>query len=263
MSSEIVFRSCEFPELAYSISWDHGKTWTEFGDPGFWAFARLFPTHGDGLVQHGPYEYIPPTPEAGFDFLMALGRHLLDNPEELDEVLKVWPQRISDWRILAAMKVRYSELKDRYYEKQSFKLSTSEKKRYDKRWRKVPVWADGSVRGTLELLMVESAVFDPMERLGICCDVEHLFNRLAMYRHVMEISNEHVFDLCGFKTVEGLADRETMVLMDKLRRVYRNVDAMVRGRERQRDAQRDMESCLNVYSGPTMRRGRVLYSLGR
>ncbi len=147
-----------------------------FRDPHRFLGPRFaeYDTYGDGLTQHG-YQY-PVVADNVVDFLISLGKYMLDTPTAADELRKTfdWPEHLNKKRIEFALSVKYDENKTRYYSMSEQKVSASPKLEWDKRYERVPTWADGSLESAFRLLPKQSA----LEHLRTYLDIrEYLFER--------------------------------------------------------------------------------------
>lgn len=136
-----------------SISADH--SWSR--NPPEYCHTKLmqYKTYGDGLTVHSspysvPIEYVS-------DLCVSMTHHFINHPDDLTDAVNnyLFTDHLSADAILFATKIKYIEGKIRYYSMQEQKISASEKLRYDKRYERIPEWADGSA-GSVYRLTVES-----------------------------------------------------------------------------------------------------------
>jgi len=123
-----------------------------YTNPFSYAFeeAYEFDTLGDGKVQHTPRNLV--TSAYAEDFCISMAFHLESHPEEAEELSYTF-SIVNKGLIKFAAKVKYKEEKpQRYYDLESQKISSSQSKSFDKRFKIIPTWADGSVYSVLRLL---------------------------------------------------------------------------------------------------------------
>jgi hypothetical protein len=156
MSTSIRFPSLGDPETAYLL---HSSLFAnDFGSHDAYRciapWAGVNQTYGDGLTQHSP-DHCALVDSMG-DYLASLTTFCLD-PEN-DEALEI---AASQWKsldlyneaarrvnILKADRIRHKEGKSRYVHARDLSVSSSEAKRYDRRWQEIVPWMDGSVGAT-------------------------------------------------------------------------------------------------------------------
>lgn len=117
-------------------------------------WAGVYSTYGDGMVQHSG-EYKAPR-EHFMDYLGSLAAHLLEHFGDAEHLRINWPSKYNLDSIQFALSVQYKDDgKRRYYSTQERKISTSENKRFDKRWFEVEQWANGTTESAYRMLLPE------------------------------------------------------------------------------------------------------------
>ena len=139
----------------------------------------MYPTHGDGMTQHGSEHPVYPenAEDAMLSFAAWVDRDVFGMPlDEMGRVAGCIPS-VPNWStVAAAMKVVHKgENKRTWYEKDTFKVSSSESKRHDKRWEEVPSWADGSQESVYRLLTAEDRMRSLLEKLRIVERIAEVF----------------------------------------------------------------------------------------
>jgi hypothetical protein len=141
-------------------------------------YFRMFETGGDGLTQHSPCW--PVTKEYLADYLASLALALkghaiattnfqyleqakedddnvqwLPDGELIDSIRHEFERRPSDKEIVFASSVVYKENKRRWYSLREENISSSDSKRFDKRYEEVQTFHDGSAKSMLGILAGE------------------------------------------------------------------------------------------------------------
>lgn len=146
-------------------------------------WARQYDTYGDGLTQHSPACGIQK--EQLGDFLASLATYLLSDSaieEDLALVACKWPEvnyHINRKMVIFLGSLRVKEGKEIYYNLEG-KVSSSESKRYDKRWHKVPEHADGTIESIYRLTFHRDGEQDYRDTL----------TRYAIFAHIRNIVAE-------------------------------------------------------------------------
>jgi hypothetical protein len=164
---------------------------TDLWDQCYHAHAHLgyyfgrFDTYGDGMVQHGPEVSVP---QMFFgDFCASLAAHLLVHFAEDGFITGSWPQASNsetrkrlDFAFSLRAPVHNDEgtWKDKYYSLELRKVTTNREKQHDKRWEKVPDWADGSVEAAYRILL-------PDFNVGSLIEQYHLYRQCWEYGHMV------------------------------------------------------------------------------
>lgn len=111
--------------------------------------AGYFETLGDGSTQHSP---LMPVPASMFtDYALSLADWLMK-----DLLLEGFSSyllqcEIKRETILFLASIRYKEDKAQWFNLGECKVSSAESKQFDKRWIKIPSWAEASTSSALEL----------------------------------------------------------------------------------------------------------------
>jgi hypothetical protein len=119
-------------------------------------WAWMYETYGDGLTQHSGEWRVQK--EHIIDFCASLAEYLVRlDPAERDAVAAEfrfkWPEETPEKDMEFAYSIRYnSEKPYRYYNLRERKVSSAESKQYDKRWQRIPDWADGSPMAMARLI---------------------------------------------------------------------------------------------------------------
>jgi hypothetical protein len=108
-----------------------------------------FETYGDNTTQHTPT--MPCRLEHFTDFCLSLVKHMLANPQDelTTYTFGLEPTNAETIRFLAG--IRFREDKRQWFTLDGNKISTSDTKRYDKRWFGVPTDANGTIGSALTL----------------------------------------------------------------------------------------------------------------
>jgi len=143
----IKFKSIKNDQIGYAWGWDSdllnrgNVSWD----------AHQFVTFGDGMVQHSPLWLVEPGNT--IDFLYSMAEHLLQNPKEIEEAKSGWGYDEATSTISFLASIHWKEGKIRYYSFNELKISSSDSKKYDKRWTEVPQWADGTLASVYRLFL--------------------------------------------------------------------------------------------------------------
>lgn len=176
-------------------------------------WAGMYPTYGDGLIQHGPESVV----YKGYfsDYLVSLADHLLKNPEACEFLSLNWPQRTEPLfeNMVFAFSVKYKEGKTQYYNLQDRKVSSADSKRHDKRWEEVPSWADGSVESAYRILL-------PSHENGLIAQF-HLFKQCCYHAYkVLGYWGKQPLDYFGLRDTQPDVDTAWSAL-DAIVNAYR------------------------------------------
>ena len=169
------FSSIEAPEQrAYvfdsSVSFDRSNLYSPV-DPSL----MFYSTHGDGMIAHSPN--FPISVEMICDYCYSLAEFLLQHQELAETVYWHFDSPADETAIGFASKVIYKPDKERWFSLSERKISASESKRYDRRYERIPKWADGSYESIVRILrqdyysplkafVMELAVYDWFTRHG-------------------------------------------------------------------------------------------------
>ena len=113
-----------------------------------WAYGQ-FDTYGDGDTKHSHTHKLGR--EQFTDFCLSVARHITENPLELVHSYEFGMDKISRESYQFLLSVKYDESKRKWFSFSLSKVSTSDTKRYDKRWTEVPTWADGAPKSAWQL----------------------------------------------------------------------------------------------------------------
>jgi hypothetical protein len=160
MGQSIRFPSLGNPEAAYLL---HSSLFAyDFGSHDahdrIAPWAGVYQTYEDRLVQHSP-DCCAPVEDMGDD-LVSLTTFCLDpeNGEALEIAASHWKsldlynEATKRSTILKASRIRHKEGKPRYIKIRDLTVSSSEGKRFDRRWQEIVPWMDGSVDSTFGLV---------------------------------------------------------------------------------------------------------------
>lgn len=156
-----------------------------------WAIYQ-YSTFGDGDTQHSPaIRLCDYTTWA--DALVSLATGLIklddDGAGKLQRSAALPDELQTDW-IQWAATIRYDAEKVRYYSTQERKVSIAESHRHDKRWERVPEWADGSATSVARIFRQEyETPLEFMLRLNQVTAI--LENHGALTRWVAEVYTKH------------------------------------------------------------------------
>jgi hypothetical protein len=180
----------KFPSLANDkIAYAWHYEWVMNGHNGISPYAKQYETYGDGLTQHSPLR--PVQIEQIVDFLYSLAQYLKETPE-LAENISGWKPSIASKDIEFCKSLVYKEGKDKYYNLKERKVSSSDSKRFDKRWERIHSWANGSIMSTYRLLVQEHE--DTIQRLCTLCHICNWFaaNEEYVWINPKDYGYEHV-----------------------------------------------------------------------
>lgn len=162
--SRFTFRSLQDANRRYIVSTDRlTENWrnaNEFlSDKVGW-----FDTYGDGDTQHCPTCAVPV--DMFGDFCASAATQLLQGPpSQADDLARVLYSEMNYYGLSAdavrdAAAVEWKEGKRRYVNRDdNFKVSSSDSKRYDKRWDEICEWMDGSFRAVVGMMKLGGSNF--------------------------------------------------------------------------------------------------------
>ena len=169
------FSSIEAPEQrAYvfdsSVSIDRSNLYSPV-DPSL----MFYSTYGDGMIAHSPNS--PISIDMLCDYCYSLAEFLLQHQELTETVYWHFDSPVDEVMIEFASKIIYKPDKERWYSLSERKISASESKRHDRRYERVPEWADGLYESIVRILrqphysplktfVMELAVHDWFSRHG-------------------------------------------------------------------------------------------------
>jgi hypothetical protein len=141
-------KSFEFKSLKDTMMYRISPKFNYWGTNSVSNNVSMFDTLGDGTTQHTPLTYVPP--ERFDDFIFSLVEFIFDisSLEEREKCVSIIEDccfiEYSNFDAIEfAHKIKYKENVTQYYSLTFLKISKSEKKKYDSRWKEVPKWADG------------------------------------------------------------------------------------------------------------------------
>lgn len=153
---KLVFPSIQYPDrryVWYESSYD-SPGWTM--DRGRWSLdehAFQYETLGDGECQHSNDCVV--SRDLWIDYLTSLGAYLVDNPKDAEVVASNWPHGENIEQVRFALSLCRKEGKVQYYNLDECKLSSSDSKRHDKRWKEVESWHDQTMKSAYAVLCQE------------------------------------------------------------------------------------------------------------
>ena len=154
MEKEITFRSQTNKKIGYC--WKSGASDTPmsfYSNPSSFinSYATRFDRYDDYPTKHSA-EY-PVSATNMIDFLGSLAINLFHNQDEIPIISSSWRDMTdSNEKILFFSNLKYSDEKIVYFSENELKISRSENKQYDRRWEKVPKWADGSINSVVKFM---------------------------------------------------------------------------------------------------------------
>jgi len=154
MGKEITFRSQMNEKIGYC--WRSGATDTPmsfYSNPSSFinSYATQFDCYDDYPTKHSP-EY-PVSATNMIDFLGSLAINLFHNQDEIPIISSSWrDMKDSNEDILFYSNLKYNDEKIVYYSESERKISRSENKQYDRRWERIPRWADGSINSVVKFM---------------------------------------------------------------------------------------------------------------
>lgn len=200
------------------------------------SWARKYDNYGDALTQHSGNQILQVIDLE--DFFASLATHLLseEGAEHREKVSDLWPQNyeISSERVVFLAGLRQKDDKPTYYSTTECKVSSNEKKQYDKRWIEVPEWADGSPAAVYRLAFeIEGGDFrDLLTRYSLYTMIRHtISDRLGYY-------GEHpVIWLCG--------EEDAQSTRLHFSQAFEAIDLLVQSERNARSAKRSLECYLS------------------
>ena len=160
--AEFRFPSLQNPNMRYVVSTERlVEDWRDahryLSD-----YIGQFDTMGDGETAHTPTGRV--LYEQFTDFCASAATHFHNcqhTADELDEMARTLSGEMRSYNggaddMRSAANVKYKDGKTRYYEKNTFKVSSSDSKRHDKRWEEVCQYHDGSFASIVGLCGVGS-----------------------------------------------------------------------------------------------------------
>ena len=144
----MIFKSLKRKGIAYRIIEGYHSEY--INNVGLHSNVKEFLTYNDGLVQHSPDNIV--SENAVLDFLSSLAIYLVDNPDQIKSLCKVFYLDYLDKNLLTFLsKLKYKEDKKIYYSFLERKISSNYNKRHDVRWSEVDPWMDGSLKSIITL----------------------------------------------------------------------------------------------------------------
>ena len=180
----------------------------------------FYSTHGDGMIAHSPNS--PISVEMLPDYCYSLTEFLLQHQELTETVYWHFDSPVGGAEIEFASKVIYKPDKERWYSLSEQKISASESKRYDRRYERVPEWADGSYESIVRILrqphysqlkafVMQLAVYDWFAKH------DHMINLPSFDPEAnWELRSKHV---AAVRTVQGVC--EAYCKLESARRMVR------------------------------------------
>lgn len=148
----IRFKSILAPDnIGYEWTNDATTFWdTAYKDPGaLHCAAGCYETLGDGDTQHSPLRVV--FKDKFTDFCLSLALFLVKNPGCGIKGYQLGFDHPNDKTIDFLANLVHREDKQQYYCAQELKTSCSSSKQHDKRWERVPSWADGTIDSAIGL----------------------------------------------------------------------------------------------------------------
>lgn len=185
MRRRFTFRSLQDPQYAYILTFDWDWERTRNADRPISDRIFMFQTYGDGITQHSNEWCV--SCDRFADVCASLATFLQTDPgvtaEEKAEIVgyRIWPELPSDRKLAFFASVRYSDKAKRFYTTaDGGKVSAAESRQYDKRWREVPSWADGSPQAVYDLIgQSDDTIRYGMERFAHADSVREWFRRTS------------------------------------------------------------------------------------
>ena len=189
-------------------------------------WGREYDTYGDGLTQHAYETGI--APDNLGDFLASLAQFLMDNQEEVAHIEKRWPHYYDVGReqVRFLMNLRPKDGKRLYFSATDLKVSSSDSKRYDKRWEEVPTWADGTPGAVSALAFMG----------GDKTDHRDVLEKFALYGYIRQIVAEENDGYYGKSAMEWL--NITTPYTDS---AFAVMDRLIESFRKQKEAERILE----------------------
>jgi len=152
MSNPIRFKSVLNPDKwGFEFTGDSMTFWDSSYHHGGVVHCSLgyYETLGDGTTQHTPLR--PCRNEQFTDVLLSFVRHVIENPKEEIEGIGFLFDEVPEKTIRFLSGISFSDEKYKWFNVQECKISTHTSKDHDKRWFKVPSWADGTIASAVGL----------------------------------------------------------------------------------------------------------------
>lgn len=212
MSNDFTFQSLGRPPVGYRFGrYEYGQS------QGIASVAQEFQTYGDGLVQHSPSS--PVHPENFYDFLISLAAKIVEDPSEtvIEVIDSAWPRELSYKEVVAALKVKDKEGVVQYYDTRDYTVSRSAGKMHDRRYEKVPDWANGTVLSAIRLMSYGHSLLRNFKMVLQVADINY------------RLSDRYYSDsqLYGPFQIPGDAYQNTLAftIVDRLVEGYRQVES--------------------------------------
>lgn len=246
MINRIVFPSLAKPaELGYSwhrsyfdVPWRFQSSNYKLHDS-----CGVFETYGDRLTQHSPER--PVACDLAIDYLASLAAYLADHHDEdtLECLAYCWPNAescVSRAEAVWAMGIKFKEGKRQYYSVNERKVSTSESKQHDKRWERVPEWADGTLKSGYQLVCSRA---DRLDRYAIL----ERFGDWAREIDLCGITNAAQAELAGILTKTDDEWKHGREESNNLNTAFGAVDQFAKAHRAMNWAKRQWECLQNNY----------------
>lgn len=129
--------------------------------------ANEFKTYGDGLTQHS--HALAVFCNHFTDYMYSLAVYLESHPEDITEVEHYFGFRHESAISFFATIRPAIENKVKYYNATTEKVSGARSRRHDKRWERVPDWADGSLKAVFDFTV--KSHYGTIERFHLMRDI--------------------------------------------------------------------------------------------
>lgn len=186
-----------------------------------WDKLYEFDSYGDGTTQHSPLCLV--VSYNGLDSIASWAKYLVEHRETWNDL------DLYDFRPLTNIStvkffqsLRYNEKKPVYYNANDLKKSSAGSKQYDKRWEKIPDWADGSIDAIY--FFQSKAFYTYLDQFRLIDQIrEHVYNMTGAY-HSIDTEKYFNLDTDAWRNL-----RDAVSIIERIYGVVRGEDSVTRG----------------------------------
>ncbi len=167
--SSLIVPSIEFPNIRYRVTSELPQDSYFYGRASTYPYGAWFDTMGDGNTAHTPDRVLEVRHIADFAASVLTYLHSPEgrsSMEAWDTVASGWPRnRMSRQSAFFLAGIVYTPERPEWIEVNACKRSKSQDKEFDKRWRRVPSWMDGTMKGILDAMFLDESASQTIDKI--------------------------------------------------------------------------------------------------